>query len=338
MSSPIGNGDRKNLLSRFGSGVRSVRAFLRVRNGDWSSAIVRAGLQPREVEFDRHRCRLVLREFDLSITRRQAFVLPRISEIRGLRGIAGASLVPLDDSQILVEAAGFRVIAETEEDLFILHELLVEGTYNFELDGPIVVWDVGMNVAFASLYFAAKEGVVAVHGFEPFPNTFDRAVRNIEANPELKVKIVAHNVGIGAVSSTVEADFCQEWKGTARTVAAAPSAGIALKWRREGVERVGVELRAACEALTSVMGDHRGEEIVAKLDCEGAEYEIVSALRKGGLLDVPTLYMIEWHDRGPEPLVAMLKFAGYACLSLATQAGAAGMVYASKRRQRAVGG
>jgi FkbM family methyltransferase len=318
--------------------IRSVRAFLRVPNAYWARVIVRAGLPPRDVEFDWRRRRLVLSEFNLSITRGQAFVLPRIAQIRALREVKGVVLSPVGNAEILVEAPGFRVIAETEEELFILHELLVEGRYDFALGGPVVVWDVGMNVALASLYFAAKDEVVAVHGFEPFPKTFDRAIRNIRANPKLEGKIVAHNVGVAASSGTAEADFCYEWKGTARTVTIPPPQGIALKWRSQSVERVGVELRGACESLASVIRRHSTEQIVAKLDCEGAEYEIVSALSEGGLLDVPSLYMIEWHDRGPEPLVAMLKLAGYACVSLATQAGVAGMVYATKCRQRVVAG
>jgi FkbM family methyltransferase len=338
MSSSIGSGDRRDWVTRIGSAIRSVRAFVRVPNAYWAGMIVRAGLQPRDVEFDWRKRRLVLSEFNLPITRGQAFVLARVSQIRALREMKGVVLIPVGDSEVLAEAPGFRVIVETEEELFILHELLVEGTYDFALGGPVVVWDVGMNVAFASLYFAAKDEVVAVHGFEPFPKTFDRAVRNIEANPKLKEKIVVHNVGVAATSSTVEADFCYEWKGTARTATISPPRGIALKWRGQSVERVGVEVRAACEALASVIRSHSTEQIVAKLDCEGAEYEVVSALSEGGLLDVPTLYMIEWHDRGPESLVAMLKSAGYACVSLATQAGVAGMVYATKCPQRVVAG
>jgi len=318
--------------------IRSVRAFLRVPDAYWAGVIVRAGLHPRDVEFDWRRRRLVLSEFNLSITRRQAFVLPRMAQIRALRDVKGVVLSPVDNAEILVEAPGFRVIAETEEDLFILHELLVEGTYDFTLGGPVVVWDVGMNVALASLYFAAKDEVVAVHGFEPFPKTFDRAVRNIQANPKLKGKIVAYNLGVAASSGTVEADFCYEWKGTARTATIPLPQGLALKWRSESVERVGVELRGACESLAAVIRSHSTEQIVAKLDCEGAEYEIVSALSEGGLLDVPSLYMIEWHDRGAEPLVAMLKLAGYACFSLATQGRVAGMVYATKCRERVVAG
>ncbi len=309
--------------------MRSVRMFLRVPDGYWSSAIVRAGLRPSEVRFDRCRHEVFVSELDLKITRRQAFVLSRMAEARALRERKGVVFSPAGDAEILVEAPGFSVIAETEEEFFILHELLVEGTYDFALDAPAVVWDVGMNVALASLYFASKEAVVAVHGFEPFPRTFDRAIRNIQANPKLQNKIVAYNVGVSSRSERSEADFCYEWKGTARTAAVPQSRGIALKWSGQSVERVGVELREACESLAGVTRGHPSD-LVAKLDCEGAEYEILASLRDGGLLDVPRLYMIEWHERGPEPLVEMLKSAGYACVSLSTQGPAAGMVYAAK--------
>lgn len=59
-----------------------------------------------------------------------------------------------------------------------------------------VVFDVGMNRGYASLYFADIENCEHVYGFELLSSTYKWACDNIELNPYLSSKIDTFNFGL----------------------------------------------------------------------------------------------------------------------------------------------
>ena len=48
-----------------------------------------------------------------------------------------------------------------------------------------------------------------------------------------------------------------------------------------------------------------------KMDCEGAEYEIINNLSESGLLKYVCVLMAEWHDAGSDPLTQVLLRNGF---------------------------
>jgi hypothetical protein len=68
---------------------------------------------------------------------------------------------------------------------------------------------------------------------------------------------------------------------------------------------------------------------VAKIDCEGAEYEIIDSLYHSGKLNAIEAIMMEWHRDGPDHLLRVLTNAGFTVLSCSTSDVARqGMIYA----------
>jgi hypothetical protein len=73
--------------------------------------------------------------------------------------------------------------------------------------------------------------------------------------------------------------------------------------------------------------------LVAKIDCEGAEYQIIDALAEAGLLEKVDAFLIEWHGRGDAPIREKLLAAGHAVWPRAHPGANHGMIYSSLRRR-----
>jgi FkbM family methyltransferase len=228
--------------------------------------------------------------------------------INGLQ-VAGAQFGLDRDRRLLIDVGGVRCFIEDAEELFIVHEIFAQNVYRLiGLRRPTVVWDIGMNVGLASLFFATRPEVVAVHGFEPFVPTFQRAAAHFALNPELRLKIHAFNHGLGARERTVSAAYDYDNKGSSGThsqVARVISGG----------HTEAVHIKSASEALERIVAAHPGVDLVAKIDCEGAEYEIFEALASSGRLGAIRAFMVEWHDRGADELVAPLTKLGFTCFA-----------------------
>jgi hypothetical protein len=69
---------------------------------------------------------------------------------------------------------------------------------------------------------------------------------------------------------------------------------------------------------------------IAKIDCEGAEYEILDALKEADLLSYFDVFMIEWHLLGASDLIHTLSENGFVIFSPQPTQTKVGMVYAFK--------
>jgi hypothetical protein len=76
-----------------------------------------------------------------------------------------------------------------------------------------------------------------------------------------------------------------------------------------------------------ILLEHPNSVLTAKIDCEGAEYQIIESLHAKQKLGVISLFMIEWHGQGPDAIVKLLCEANFAVLSF-FRTNATGMIYA----------
>lgn len=309
-----------------------LRNFLRLRNLFYARSLARAGVSSRGLSVVGDK--LWVEELGISISRDLAALISHIPDAlllsRGLR----VRFSNVRDT-IVASSGNFAVHVSSGEDLFILREVLMDGVYNFGLPGEgVVVWDVGMNVGIASLYFAARPDVRAVLGFEPFQPTFEAAKRNFELNPTLSLKIRPHNYGVAGAPRFARASYLSSWKGSVGVD------GI----RKEVLDRVrldggqvtaeNVELLGADCVLRSIIKDYPDSAIVAKIDCEGSEYEIIRCLDESNLLGELSVVMLEWHERGPRELERILRSRGFSTFSQLFSSNL-GLIYAAKDRKRA---
>jgi FkbM family methyltransferase len=191
--------------------------------------------------------------------------------------------------KIRLSARGITIEVGTWGDVDVVHEMLVRELYHFDIGRRCVVWDVGMNVGMASLFFAAMPDVLAVHGYELFRPTWEQAKENFSLNPSLAGKITSHAFGLGASSAELELPYHEEMKGVVGLDG--PLMHICgLDLRTEKVRVI-----PAVTALDDVRRDHAGLPVVLKMDCEGAEGDILESLGEAGRLEELSLVLLEWH-------------------------------------------
>jgi len=148
------------------------------------------------------------------------------------------------------------------------------------------VLDVGASIGDTAVYFALR-GAREVVAFEPYPFSYQFALRNMEANGLGNVRVI--NAGISGRD------------GTVRVTRGENTSGGVLKPSNEP-DAVEVPIYSLDRVL-----EKYGPFDVMKMDCEGCEYDaILNSKRIGELRQI----QIEYHY-GPRRLVEALRDAGF---------------------------
>lgn len=208
--------------------------------------------------------------------------------------------------QVRLVVDGIVLNASCLDDVQFVGELFFENAYNFGLDRPVAVIDIGMNVGLATLHFASKSEVAEVHGFEPFEETFDRAAANLALNPDLSAKVTPYRYGLSD----------RDHDGTVLVPGHGVSGAMTTVGMEGGVE-ARLSLRDAGPLLAPIIEDavSRGLDVVMKVDCEGSEFAVFESLQRSGLLGKIRAFLVEWHSmfdgKTQQTLLAPLREAGY---------------------------
>jgi FkbM family methyltransferase len=156
---------------------------------------------------------------------------------------------------------------------------------------PEVILDIGSNIGASILFFREQFPAARIYGFEPHPETFRVLQKNVESLPSVQV----FNYGLGAADATVSfpfdgADFSRflskdktaDWSGPLSPTS------CEVKYAGDVVKNLG---------LTKVD--------LIKIDCEGSEYDVLTALPPDLLRDCKWI-VGEMHDESAFPLLALL--------------------------------
>ena len=227
------------------------------------------------------------------------------------------------ENEIKVEIEEFQFFINSWEEMFILNELFIEGIYNFNIQEEFTLFDVGLNVGFTSLFFAQKNNCINTFSFEPFKKTFDFANKNFKIN-DFSKKINAFNYGLGDFERILEIDYNETYKG---------SMGINGLADYINDKSNSIRTQLMIKNISFVIDEYKTDfasKVIAKIDCEGAEYEIMENLDKNNKIKIFDFYMIEWHIKGPESIINILKKHNYKILSFNESANDIGMIYAFK--------
>lgn len=226
-------------------------------------------------------------------------------------GVAVAAAEPL------LEQDGIWLRASSWDDVQFVSEVLLKKTYNLISARETCCIDVGMNVGLASLAFAKMPNVCSVHAFEPFPSTYERALANIALNPELAKKITTHNVGLAARDETL----------TVMVNGGTEISGSMSLFNRSGGEAVLLAIRDAAAVLGPIITSARaqGQQVIAKIDCEGSEFDIFQSLAAADLFRYIDALAVEWHrvfpGRDQAELTRPLLDAGFVVLDISPDEG-----------------
>ncbi|WP_019832340.1 FkbM family methyltransferase [Sphingomonas sp. PR090111-T3T-6A] len=199
--------------------------------------------------------------------------------------------VRLEGDAVVLSKDGMSFFARSRDDLTFIGEILFENTYNILSSRDTCLIDIGMNIGLATLSFASKPEVKEVHSFEPFPETFERARKNLGLNPALMAKIHAYNIGISD----------RNWSGEILAATTSDS-GARSTLSVAGGRPTFMELRDAGDTLRPIIESARanGRSVVLKVDCEGSEFAIFESLDRAGLFDKIDGFMVEWHAMFPD--------------------------------------
>ena len=247
--------------------------------------------------------------------------------LKTLRGLYEEGVdVRILNNDVVLKANGVSFFARTYDDIRFVREIFFSRVYNVELGDKACVIDIGMNIGLVSLGFATKSWVVEVHSFEPFQSTFSRAVDNLELNQKLARKIFPNNFGLADEDAQLTILVPDE----------SDSGLMSIRSADAGVPKQ-IVVKDAARTLRPIIENAKakGLQIVAKIDCEGAEFPIFDRLESDGLLHQLSAVMVEWHrvfpDKTQADLIGPLLKHGFLVVDLTPPAGN-GFFYAVNTR------
>lgn len=234
-----------------------------------------------------------------------------------------------DDCVLKIKCNNQDIFLHTSgyENLKVIEEIFIDRLYDFSGGSEYIVCDVGMNVAAASLFFASFPNVQKVYGYEPFELTYQAAKRNLQLNPGISSKIEAYNFGLGKSDETLTVPLPGEGSLGGSTDAAF------LKMTDKTIDKqtVNVEIKEIVSVLREINQKYPTKKLLLKLDCEGAEYDIIENLQQNGYFEHIEVFMIEYHFKGPMMIKDALSKAGYFILCPVSENSEFGMLYAIKK-------
>ncbi|MEO8353312.1 MAG: FkbM family methyltransferase [Chthoniobacteraceae bacterium] len=156
---------------------------------------------------------------------------------------------------------------------------------------PQVILDIGSNIGASILFFRKQFPAARIYGFEPHPETFRVLKKNVGSLPSVEI----FNYGLSAADAKISvpfdgADFSRFMSKDETADWSGPLSPIAC------------EVKHAGDVMKN-LGLTRVDLI--KIDCEGAEYEVLSSLPRE-MLSACKWIVGEMHDESAFPLLALL--------------------------------
>jgi FkbM family methyltransferase len=196
---------------------------------------------------------------------------------------------------------GLNLHIRDTADLYLTDEIFRGHSYSIRLPENSVVVDVGMNSGLAALDFARLSKVSAVYGFEPFPKTFEMAMRNFALNPLLSSKIHAVCGGLAVQDESRVVKYSSNLRAGMTTRGVPPTTFSLGEVSTETIQLFDI---VAC--VSKIFTRHHNSSFILKMDCEGDEYDLIPRLHETGLLKEFQIVMMEYHHRSPDLLIDIL--------------------------------
>lgn len=202
-----------------------------------------------------------------------------------------------------------QMIVRISDNIGVIEEVFVHQLYRFEGIESCVVLDVGMNVGYATLAFAEKKEVKHVFGFELVSETDKWAEENFSLNTHLQQKITHFPYGLDIDEKELEIPRAYTGAvGASATEFVIQDQQKRYSWNTLTTK---VTVKDICAEIDKIKDSYKGVPLVVKLDCEGAEYGLIEKLHQQKRINDFSILMIEWHIKGPEPLLEILAVNGY---------------------------
>lgn len=192
------------------------------------------------------------------------------------------TIISREKKNISLDFVGYKLFASDYTSLkYLFHEIFVYGEYHYgdKNFNPEIIYDCGANIGIASAYFKIMYPTVKIRAFEPNPIAFKLLQKNIEYNKFPNVFI--HQLALSDNSEELELFFTDENLVTG-----------SIDINRNSYNST---VKVNSVKLSDFFKQEKKIDLV-KLDVEGAEYCILSELKKSGTIQMPLRYLIEFHN------------------------------------------
>jgi FkbM family methyltransferase len=185
---------------------------------------------------------------------------------------------------VLNHRTGINFYDADNNTMSIIREIFINKVYtknNVKIESGDVVFDVGANVGVFSLYASLIKGT-KVFSFEPHPENFKKLSNNVKTNKINNINCLNFALGIDNEDRyMIEGNIPGGHK-------------VSNKKTPKTLDLGGVKVESI--TLESIMNKLNVEKIdFLKLDCEGAEGEVITSLGVDGLKKINKI-AVEFHD------------------------------------------
>ncbi len=199
-----------------------------------------------------------------------------------LRLLKGDSLPGIKTVRLRGKGLAFRVRGAM--DVWSIKETFLDRMYErcgFAIQPGWTVIDIGAGLGDFTL-FAAREAGVRVFAFEPFPESFALLSENVALNRAGNAQVFSE--AVGGVGGTLVLDL-------------AGGEPLQFQSRKAEITRPDSQMAVRARSLSDVFNKLKLESCdLLKLDCEGAEYDILMNAPPAVLSKIGRIVM-EYHDR-----------------------------------------
>lgn len=196
---------------------------------------------------------------------------------------------------------GLRFHIESISDIHILKEVFTYNQYGKflkELSPGAMVIDIGAHIGIFSVLAASYIPESTVLCFEPLPKNFEMLKKNIALN-RMESRVHAFKLAVSGSNEPREFHFFTERVGS--SLFFIPG------------QIVTQTISVQCTTLDKVLAAHGNRCDFLKIDCEGAEHEILGAVSELSFQGIKTI-TLETHDQitgNSRVLIDFLKTKGY---------------------------
>ena len=225
---------------------------------------------------------------------------------------------------IKINNGKFAIDIISEDEFANVMDIVLNECYNYHLSGnkKNIVLDIGMNIGDSTLYFLTQEQTEKVYAFEPFPDTYQRALFNLKDYLETD-KLQVFNYGLSDNNEKRTISYNNQMTCGQSTIPLVNDQAITTyeKWELIDKKQSGeneIEVKKASDVIETIKNNHKKEKLVLKIDCEGEEYAIMLDLSKNCKMNLVDFIMLEWHYKSPENIYRCLEknnFSYYSVIS-----------------------
>lgn len=225
----------------------------------------------------------------------------------------------------LVKFLDLTFYIESLEEFHVLNEVFINDDYRFYTNSKSIVIDIGANIGITSMYFSKCNYIDKIYAFEPVEATYNQAKYNLELNNKIHKVEWVKNIGLGKDKRRESFLFNKNTKGNTgiRGILSDSYAND------PNAERVEVQICEASLEISEILKKIDSEKVILKMDCEGAEYEIMENLFNSKVINQIDVVLLEWHDKGSQIIEDILLKSGFD-LFARDFSPVAGMIYAYK--------